>query len=49
MAIKLLTFDDQFVAGFPPDDQDDNFISFNIIQDTQTSCPQLKLGQSMGP
>jgi hypothetical protein len=48
MAIELLTFNDQPVAFFPPDDQDDNFVSFDIIRGTQVTCPKLGLGQRIG-
>jgi hypothetical protein len=42
MAMKLHSFHNQFVAGFSPDNQDDNFVSFDIVQDTQVSCSQFK-------
>jgi hypothetical protein len=45
MAMKLLTFHNQLVAFLPPDDQDDNFVTFDIIQDTQVSRPKFELGQ----
>jgi hypothetical protein len=45
MAMKLLAFHNQFVSDFPSDDQDDNFIPFDIIQGTQVACPQLELSK----
>jgi hypothetical protein len=42
MAMKLLAFHNKFVANFPPDDQHDNFLSFDIIQGTQVSRAQLR-------
>jgi len=32
--MKLLAFHNQFIAGFPPDDQDDDLFAFDIIQGT---------------
>jgi hypothetical protein len=49
MAMELLAFHDQFVADFPPDDQDDNFLSLDIIQGTQVTRPKLELDQRVGP
>src|ERR1700736_5797700 len=49
MAMEFLTFHNQFVSDFSPDDQDDDFVPFNIIEGTQVSCPQFKLGQGIGP
>jgi hypothetical protein len=37
MAMELLAFHNQLVAEFPPDDQDDDLFSFNIVQDAQSS------------
>jgi hypothetical protein len=48
MAMKLLTFHDQFVPHLASDDQDDNFLSLDIIQGTQVACPQLKLSERIG-
>jgi hypothetical protein len=48
MAMELLALHNQFVADFPPDDQDDNFVPFDIIQGPQVSRPQLELGQRIG-
>jgi hypothetical protein len=39
MAMKLLSFHNQLVAYYPADDEDDNFLFFDIIQGTQISCP----------
>jgi hypothetical protein len=39
MAMKLLAFYFEFVADFLPDDQDHNFVSLDIIQGTQVTCP----------
>jgi hypothetical protein len=39
MGMELLPFHDQLAADFSPDDQDDNFVSFDIIQGTQVTCP----------
>jgi hypothetical protein len=39
MAMKLLTFHNQRIADLSPDDQDDNFVSFDIIQGSQVTCP----------
>jgi hypothetical protein len=46
MAMELLAFDNKFVAYLAADDQDDNLISFDIIQRTQVPCPKLILRQS---
>jgi hypothetical protein len=48
MAMELLTFHDQLVAFFPSDDQDNNLVSFDIVQGTQVSCPKLELGERIG-
>jgi hypothetical protein len=48
MAMKFLTFHNQLVADFSPDDQDDDFISFDIIQGTQVARAKLELGQRIG-
>lgn len=45
MAMKLLTFHDQFVAVFAADEQDDNFALADIIQGAQVSCPQLEVSE----
>jgi hypothetical protein len=37
--MELLAFHNEFVADLAPDDQEDNFVSFDIIQRTQVSCP----------
>jgi hypothetical protein len=47
MAMELLAFDNKFVAYLAADDQDDNLISFDIIQRTQVPCPKLILRQSI--
>jgi hypothetical protein len=39
MAMKLLSFHNKFVADFLPDDQHDHFLSFDIVQGTEISCP----------
>jgi hypothetical protein len=49
MAMELLPFYYQSVTDFPPDDQDDNFASFDIIQRTQVPHPQFKLDQRIDP
>jgi len=43
--MELLAFHNQFVPHLASDDQDDNFISLDIIQGTQVSCPQFKLSE----
>jgi hypothetical protein len=48
MAMELLAFHDQLVAFFSPDDQDNHFVSFDILQGTKVTCPKLKLGESIG-
>jgi hypothetical protein len=48
MAMELLAFHNQFVADLAPDNQDNNLVSFHIVQGTQVSCPQLELGQRVG-
>jgi hypothetical protein len=48
MAMELLPFHNQFVADLSPDNQNDNFVSFHIIQRTQITCPKLELGQRIG-
>ncbi|MEX0717436.1 MAG: hypothetical protein WD066_12655 [Planctomycetaceae bacterium] len=47
MAMKLLAFHFQLVADLPPDDQNDDFVSFDIIQNTQLAGAQLELGQGI--
>jgi hypothetical protein len=42
MAMKLLTFHDQFVSHFASDDQKDNLVSLNIIQGAQVARPRLE-------
>jgi hypothetical protein len=49
MAMEFFPFHNQFVPGFPSDDQDDNLISLDIIQGTQVACAQFKLGKRIGP
>jgi hypothetical protein len=48
MAMKLLSFHYQFVADFSSHDEHDNLVSFDIIQCTQISCTQFKLGERIG-
>jgi hypothetical protein len=48
MAIKLLAFDDQLVAYFAAHKQHNHFACFNIIQGSQRSHPQFKLGEKIG-
>jgi hypothetical protein len=48
MAMKFLAFHNQLVADLAPDNQNDNFVSFDIIQGPQITCPQLELGQGIG-
>jgi hypothetical protein len=48
MAMKLLSFHNEFITGLAPDEQDDNFVSFDIIQDTPVSSPQLELSERIG-
>jgi hypothetical protein len=37
-----------FVANLAADDQDDNFVSFNIIQGAQVAYPQLEVSERIG-
>jgi hypothetical protein len=46
--MKLLAFHNQLVSDFSPDDQDDDFLSYDIIQGTEVACPQLELGKRIG-
>ncbi|MCI0485617.1 MAG: hypothetical protein L0229_03350 [Blastocatellia bacterium] len=48
MAMKLLSFHDQFVSDFSPHDEQDDLIVLHIIQGTQISCTQFELGQRIG-
>jgi hypothetical protein len=48
MAMKLLAFHDQLVADFTADDQNDNFVAFDIVQQSQVPSPQLKFGEGIG-
>jgi hypothetical protein len=48
MAIKLLAFDDQLVPYFAPHKEHHNFAFVHIIQGTQISRPQFKLGEKIG-
>jgi hypothetical protein len=43
MAMEFFTFHYEFVANFPPDDQDDNLISFDIIQRPQVPGTKFEL------
>jgi hypothetical protein len=45
MAMKILAFHNQLVAFIPPNDQDDNFVAFDIIQGTQVARTKLELDQ----
>jgi hypothetical protein len=48
MAMELLSFHNQPIADFPTDDEQDNLVSFHIVQGTQVARPQLELGQRIG-
>jgi len=41
--MELLSFHNQLVADFSPDNEDDNFVTLHIIQGAQVSCPEFKL------
>jgi hypothetical protein len=49
MGMKLLAFHNQFVAGFASDQQDDDFVRFDIIQRPQVADSQFELGEGIGP
>jgi hypothetical protein len=49
MAIKLLALHYQLVANLAPDDEDDDFVSLDIIQGAQFTRAKLELGQRIGP
>jgi hypothetical protein len=49
MGMKLLAFHNQLITNLTTHDEDDNFISFHILQDAQVSCPQFELGQWIRP
>jgi hypothetical protein len=46
--MKFLAFHNQCVADCPSDDQDDHFVSFDIIQGPQVACPKLELRERIG-
>jgi hypothetical protein len=48
MAMKFLTFHDQLVADFTAYEQYDNFALIDIIEGTQVSRPQFKVGKKIG-
>jgi hypothetical protein len=48
MAMKLLTFDDQLVAYFAANEEDDNFAFIDILQDMQVSCTQFEVRKQIG-
>jgi hypothetical protein len=48
MAMELLSFHDEFVADFSPDDEHDYFISLDIVQGAQVSRTELELGERIG-
>jgi hypothetical protein len=48
MAMKLLAFDNEFVPHLAPGDQQDNFLTLDIIQDAQLANPKLEFGQRIG-
>ena len=48
MAMKLLAFDDQLVADFAADEEDDDLAFIDIIQDPQVSDTQLEVRKWIG-
>src|SRR5437868_5326167 len=48
MAMKLLAFDDQLVADFAADEEDDDLAFLNIIQDPQVPDTQLEARARIG-
>jgi hypothetical protein len=49
MAMEPLAFHNQFVSHLASDDQNNNFVSFDIMQRPQVACPQFKLSERIGP
>jgi hypothetical protein len=49
MGMEFLIFDNESVAHLAAHDQDDDLFSFDILQGTQVACPELKLGERIGP
>jgi hypothetical protein len=49
MAMELLAFHNQIVPDLASDDQDDDLVALDIIQRTQVSCTQLKVGEWVRP
>jgi hypothetical protein len=49
MAMEFLTFDDQLMAGFTANDQDNDFIVLDIIQHSQVPGAKFKFRQWIGP
>jgi hypothetical protein len=47
--MKLLAFDDQFVADLSAHDQEDDFGFLHIVQDPEVAHTKLELGQRVGP
>jgi len=46
--MELLSFHNESIADFAPDNQDDNRISLDIIQGTQVTSPQFKRSERIG-
>jgi hypothetical protein len=49
MAMEFLAFDDQLVSYLVAHEEHDDFALIHIIQSTQVSRPQFKIGEEIGP
>jgi hypothetical protein len=49
MGIEFLAFDNQIVTALTSHNQDDDFVSLNIIQHSQVPRPQLVMGERIWP
>jgi hypothetical protein len=46
--MKLLVSDAQCVADLPPDDQEDDFLAFDIVQNPEVANSQFELSEEIG-
>jgi hypothetical protein len=49
MAMKFLPFDDQLVAHFPSDHEQDDLVFLDIIQHAEIACAEFELSQRIRP
>ena len=49
MAMKFLTFHNEFISDLAADDEQNHFCAFHIIQYAKITGAELELGQWIGP